>query len=252
MLRIHGQPRAVALVGAFLKKPRSRAFLLHGPTGTGKTTTAHYLADSLGVDRSACGGFLEIASGEQSAEAVRDLSRSFRLRPMFGTWRAVVVNECDRMSPAAETIWLDVLEHLPPNVVIVFTTNCIDKLSQRFCDRCDTIEYMASAAEVAKFSRATWERIRPGEKYPARIVDSLTRSDASPSYRQALQAVRQAAELVDIDDSPAAPGIAPKTAPEPQAGGIPHPGKAKRRETRPAAPRSLFGLLFGWLFRPVF
>ena len=122
-MQIHGQPRAMAIVKAFLRSPSSIAFLLHGPTGTGKTSTAQYLADALQVDRSPVGGFDEIPAGEQSAEAVRALAMSFRLRPMKGDWRLIVVNECDSMSSQAEKIWLDVLEHLPPRVVICFTTN---------------------------------------------------------------------------------------------------------------------------------
>ena len=48
---LYGQPRAAGLIESFLRKPVPRAFLLSGPTGTGKTTTAHYLAESLGIDR---------------------------------------------------------------------------------------------------------------------------------------------------------------------------------------------------------
>ena len=49
MTPLHGQPRATEIIRAYLENPKSCAFLLHGPTGTGKTLTAHNLAEGLGV-----------------------------------------------------------------------------------------------------------------------------------------------------------------------------------------------------------
>lgn len=261
MQNIFGQPRAVALVNAFLASPESRAFLLHGPTGTGKTSTAHFLSDALQVDRSPCGGFIEIASGEQGAEAVRDLSRSFRLRPMFGKWRIVIVNECDRMTPAAETIWLDVLENLPPHVVIVFTTNNIDKLSQRFANRCDTIEFYADAAAVAKFARLEWSRLRPGRPFPAALQSAGRRPEWSPSYRLAVQDVRQAAALdcllPETTETLAPVTSTRETAPAPprvkQVATVPDIARKKvasvpGQKMRPAPPADRPRGLMNWIF----
>lgn len=197
-LNISGQSRAVAIVGAFLKAPGSRAFLLHGPTGTGKTTTAHYLADSLQCERgSAMSGFDEIASGEQTADVVREIGRKLRFRPLAGLWRVVVVNECDRMNAQAEVIWLDLLESLPPHVVIVFTTNNPAKISQRFRDRCREIEFKADAAAVRAFARAEWSRLCPDRPFPSELERAGLRGE-SPSFRAAAQEVAQEAEIADI------------------------------------------------------
>lgn len=198
-LHIFGQPRAVAIVGAFLKSPSARAFLLHGPTGTGKTTVAHHLADALQCERgNPLGGFDEIASGEQTAEAVRDIGRKLKLRPLSGLWRVIVVNECDKMGAQAEVIWLDLLESLPAHVVFVFTTNNPGKLTQRFRDRCREIEFKADAASVRAFARAEWSRLCPDRPFPAELERAGLRGE-SPSYRAAAQEVAQEAELVDID-----------------------------------------------------
>lgn len=199
MLNIHGQPRAVAIVGAFLKKPTARAFLLHGPTGTGKTTTAHFLADALECERgNPLGGFDEIASGEQTADAVRDIGRRLKLRPLSGTWRVIVVNECDRMNAQAEVIWLDLLESMPAHVVFVFTTNNPGKLSQRFRDRCREIEFRADAAAVRAFARAEWSRLCPDLAFPAELDRAGCRGE-SPSFRAAAQEVAQEAEIAGLE-----------------------------------------------------
>ena len=205
MKPVHGQPRANAIIKSYLRAPESIAFLFHGPTGTGKTTSAHNLAELLKVDRGACGGFDEIPAGEQSAEAVRALASSFRLRPMVGDWRLIVVNECDSMSAQAEKIWLDVLEHLPPRVVVVFTTNNVEKLSPRFADRCRSVEFVANARAVQEFIRQEWSTRMPGLPVPDSLESAGMRPGRPPSYRLALSDLQDAIDLefADTDEATA-------------------------------------------------
>lgn len=141
---ILGQPSVVLALQEFAADPYPAAFLLFGESGVGKTATALALARDLGVavDETELGGFHEIASGEQTAQAVRNLAESLRYSPLFGSrWRVVIVNECDRMRSEAEVLWLDILEHLPPRTVIVFTTNEPERLSRRFRDRCECYRF---------------------------------------------------------------------------------------------------------------
>jgi hypothetical protein len=103
-----------------------------------------------------------IASGEQSADAVRETCRRMWQAPFAGSgWKVVIVNEADRTSAQAETIWLDRLENLPPRTVVVFTTNHPRKLSQRFRDRCARIAFESDAARLAAPARdlllAVWQ-----------------------------------------------------------------------------------------------
>lgn len=196
ILPIHGQAIADAVIRDYLSAPDSRAFLFHGPTGTGKTTTAHFLADHLGVDRSPIGGYEEIASGEQTAEAVRQLARSLRLRPMSGLWRLVVVNEADKMTSGAEAIWLDILESLPENVTVVFSTNNPEKLSQRFRNRCEEIEFTADETAVQEFAILEFYRLAPGAKFvPPAVLNAGIRDGWTPSYRLAVKDVKRAVSL---------------------------------------------------------
>ncbi len=151
-----GQPRVVAALRRFAKAPCSTAFLFEGETGTGKTSAALALARELGcdVDAEEFGGVWEIASGEQNAESVRETGRRMWLRPMQGSgWKVVIVNECDRMCRPAEVIWLDLLEHLPQQSVVVFTTNDPALLSARFRDRCTRLEFRSNAAYLAAPAR---------------------------------------------------------------------------------------------------
>ena len=194
---LHGQPDADATIRNYLRSPQSIAFLLSGPPGTGKTSTAQFLCDQLGVDREPLGGYEEIASGGCTAESVSDLSRRLRLRPMSGCWRLIVVNEADLMSRTAEGIWLDILDknsinYLPPNCTIVFTTNAPEKISQRFCERCEEIAYVSDAQSVRDFARSEWQRLAPGRKLPASLHSAGIREGRTPSYRLAVKDVRRA------------------------------------------------------------
>lgn len=199
MSKIHGQPLANAIIKAYLRAPVSRAFLFHGPTGTGKTLSAHNLADSLGVDRSPIGGFDELPGGEQNADAVRALASTFRCRPLAGDWRLIVVNECDSMSQQAETIWLDVLEHLPPRVVVCFTTTSPEKRSERFIDRCCSIEFVTNARAVRAYAEQMWANEVPGASPPDVVMQAGCRPGRPPSYRLAKSDVENAINLHNAD-----------------------------------------------------
>lgn len=204
---IHGQARAKAIIKDYLRARESCAFLFHGPTGTGKTMSVHNLAESLGVDRSPIGGFDELSGGEQHADAVRALASSFRYRPMAGNWRLVVVNDCDRMSQQAEAIWLDILDDLPPRVVICFTTRELGKLNPPLIDRCRSIEFVANARDIQKFAKQIWTQRVPEVNPPDAVMSAGCRPGCPPSYRRAVSDVKNAIirhnsdphEAIDLD-----------------------------------------------------
>lgn len=203
-----GQDQVAKVLSAFAKSPHSAAFLFEGYTGTGKTSAALALAGELGCDLSQrpqeFGGVYSIASGEQSADAVRETARLMHNCPFSGSgWKVVIVNEADRMARAAETIWLDVLECLPRRTVVIFTTNESDRLSPRFLDRCTRLAFESDTAKVEASMRellsAMWKSETGGTVPPAGMIDEVIRSgcqagklgyqDGKLSFRRAVQAL---------------------------------------------------------------
>jgi hypothetical protein len=159
---IHGQATIVRSLSAFAAAPYSNAFIFAGSSGVGKTATAWALANELGCDPD-WGGVVEIPSGTQDGRAVEDLLRRMHLRPMGGSgWKVVIINEADRMTPQAEVMWLDGLEKLPTKTVVVFTTNNLHKLTDRFIRRCEVQRFDATSDDfrdgMVDVVRQVWKR----------------------------------------------------------------------------------------------
>ena len=193
-----GQPLVVKVLQKFAASPHSSAFLFEGDTGTGKTSAALSLAAELGCDlgQKEFGGVQTIASGEQSADAVREAYRQMFNCPWHGSgWKVVIVNEADRMARPAETIWLDVLEALPPKTVIIFTTNEADRLSQRFLDRCTRLTFESDAdklrASAVLFASAVWKAETGSKPDAARVQQIIQTVEANGriSFRRIVQAL---------------------------------------------------------------
>jgi hypothetical protein len=201
---VRGHPAVVEALKSFAANPYPAALLFFGESGVGKTVAARALALDLGVavHEQELGGWSEIPSGEMSAEEVRHRFAQLRYVAMFGSgWKVLVCNEADRMSKAAETIWLDALEHLPPRTVIVFTTNEPERLSRRFRDRCENYHFGSDREElqphIQALARQVWAyEVGDGEPPDLDTLGMPTLGDEAcfaPSFRLALQ---QLARLV--------------------------------------------------------
>lgn len=195
---IWGQGQVVKVLRKFAADPHPAAFIFEGETGTGKTSASLALAQALGCDlgQKEFGGVRTISSGEQSPEAVKETYRAMWNIPWQGSgWKVVIVNEADRMSGPAETVWLDRLESLPQRTVVIFTTNYAAKLSQRFLDRCIRLSFASKAEDLrsAAFHLAVriW-KAETGKKPGARKLQEIikaTERDGQISFRRLIQSL---------------------------------------------------------------
>jgi hypothetical protein len=197
LAEVLGQPEIVASLQRFVAAPYSCAMLFHGDSGIGKTSAAYALAYDLGcaVKKAEFGGVFEIPSGSQTAESVRKILDLLRYRPLCGSgWRVLMVNECDRMALPVETIWLDALEHLPSQTVVIFTTNEPARLSQRFRNRCEEYAFQGGSDHLRPWIEALalrlWEREGKGPPPDLDGIGLPTLGDVgsmTASFRLAIQ-----------------------------------------------------------------
>jgi replication factor C subunit 3/5 len=175
LAEVVGQPDAVEQLQLWLADPYPVAFLFEGETGTGKSSAALALAAGLGVDvgQGEFGGLWQIASGEQTGETVRAIVAGMRVRPWSGSgWRVLVVNEADAMSPGAAVVWLDVLENLPQQTAVVFTTNAAGRIPARLRDRCERLRFESGWLLLLPHLQELVDRVWAAEVGPGLAPDA--------------------------------------------------------------------------------
>lgn len=157
-----GVDRPKRILSAFAAAPYSSAWLLHGPSGLGKTTMALALAETLG------GQLHHIASRECNLDTVQRCVDACHYVPWSGRWHCVVVDEADQMSTAAQHAFLSVLDSTnpPPDSVFVFTSNSLAKLEERFISRCRPIEFSGADLDLVALLRSIWKAEAEGREGP--------------------------------------------------------------------------------------
>lgn len=134
-----GQDAVVASLRATLKASRPHAFLLTGPSGTGKTTLARLIAKEVGV---AAMGLVEVdAATNNGIDAMRDLMAPLQYQG-FGDSpnKLILVDEAHGLSKAAWQSLLKIVEEPPSHVFFVFCSTEPEKIPDAMKTRCLSYE----------------------------------------------------------------------------------------------------------------
>ena len=235
LAEIIGQPDVVAILKSYVASPEPAAWLFCGSSGVGKTAAAYCVANELGADP--FWGVTSIPAGKQTAEALDGIADKLWQTTLGGSgWKVLIVNECDQMHPKVEARWLDILENIPPRVCIIFTTNEIGGLPDRFVDRCHRLDFSADWANLSAaqglVDRVWFETL--GHNHSPRVESLIepSRIGKPISYRRILQSLHN--RLMRPDEC-VEPKAAEQSAPEPVKD-IPPIKIAPELKPRPAKP----------------
>ena len=141
-------------VKQWIKEASVPHLLFSGAAGIGKTTLAKILINALGVDPY---DVLEInASRENNVDNVRNNITSFVSTMPFGTFKIVLLDEADFLSPNAQAALRGVMEEYSQTARFILTCNYPHKIIPALHSRCqgfhiekvDHTEFTARAATV--------------------------------------------------------------------------------------------------------
>lgn len=208
---VMGQEHIVRTLRNALRQGRiHHAYLLAGPRGTGKTTTARLLAKAVNclapVEQRPCNActicqavnegrlmdLIEIdAASNTGVDNVRELLEKVGFRPAQARLKVYVIDEVHMLSTAAFNALLKTLEEPPEHVLFVLATTEAHKIPPTVLSRCQRFEFRRIPLTVLVERMAQIARTEGIQAEPE-ALDLIARA-ATGSFRDALSLLDQLA-----------------------------------------------------------
>jgi len=219
-----GQEHVVKALSRALERERlAQAYLLVGPRGVGKTSTARILARSLNCERGptlhpclACPPCTEIHLGSDpdvveidgasnnGVDDIRALRERVHYHPLRDRRKIYIIDEVQRLSGPAFDALLKTLEEPPGHVLFLFATTDPHKIPETIVSRCQVFEFRRLREEDVRVKLGEICR-QEGVEVGEDILQALARGcrgglrDAESMLDQVLSVAENAPTLEDLE-----------------------------------------------------
>ncbi len=189
------------------------SFLLHGPTGCGKTTIGRIIASNLG----AIGMDLkEIDSADfRGIDTIREIRKQCQYHPMQSVCQVWLIDECHKLTGDAQSALLKILEDTPKHVYFILCTTDPQKLLPTIKGRCSQFQVnpltdremskllrRVCREESASIEKEVYEQIiQDSLGHPRNalvILDQVLRVPAEKQLEAAQQTAAQTSQAIEL------------------------------------------------------
>ena len=160
MSGIFGHERQIQYLEKVLKNGRlAHAYLFYGPEHVGKFTIAKYIAEKTPCSNPVILSVESTLTSKKEKrkdipiEDIRELKRLFSLAPAAGQWKVAVINEAEKMSPAASDAFLKLLEEPGAQTLFILVSHDKELLPPTIISRTVPIRFSTLSDELlSKFA----------------------------------------------------------------------------------------------------
>ena len=165
-----GNEHLKSKVAGYLESGDITHLLLYGKAGTGKTTLAKLIVNS--VD---CDYMIINASDENNVDTVRNKVKNFASTIGFRQSKIIILDEFDYMTPNAQAILRNLMETFSKHCRFILTCNYVEKVIEPIQSRCQTFQIVPPtkkdvAIQISKILNSEGVKFEVKDLVP--IIDS--------------------------------------------------------------------------------